>query len=56
MERLRAVFVIPAPRGKVARQRPTAAQLDRSGTQGVAPLDLTQVPAGERQWIVDDDD
>ena len=56
MERLRAVFRIAVPRGKASRQRRRAAHLDRSGTQGVPPLDLAQVPVGERHRIVDHDD
>ena len=56
MERLRAVFGIAMPSGKASRQCRAASHLDRSGTQRVAPLDLTQMPAGERHRIVDDDD
>jgi membrane protease YdiL (CAAX protease family) len=43
------------PRGKSPRQRPRAPHLDRRA-QGVAPLDLPEVPTGERHGVVDHDD
>ena len=53
---LRTMLVIPVPAGEGSGQRPRAVHLDGSAAQGVAPLDLAEVPAGERHGIVDHDD
>ena len=56
MQRLRAVVVIAVPSGEGSAQRPGAPQLDGPGPRGASPRDLAQMPAGERDRIVDHDD
>ena len=56
MERLGASLVSPLPGGKASGEVPGSHQLDRPGSQGVTPSDLAQVPAGEGNRVIDDDD
>ena len=56
MERLRASFMIPVPGRKGSGEVTGPSQLDRSGSQCVAPSDRAHVPAGEHHRIVDDHD
>ena len=50
---LRALFMVPVPGRQGPGQGPGPAQLDRPGAQSLTPGDLTHVPTGERDRIVD---
>jgi hypothetical protein len=51
-----ASLVSPMPGRKGSGEVPGTHQLDRPGSQGVTPSDLTEVPAGEGNRVVDDHD
>jgi hypothetical protein len=55
MERLRASLMISVPGGEGPGQRPSTLQVDRTGAQGVAPPQLSQMPFGEGHGIVHHD-
>jgi hypothetical protein len=48
-------FDAALPGGKRPRQGGRAPHLDRPTAQGVAPLELSEIPAGERHRIADHD-
>jgi hypothetical protein len=48
-------FGVAVPGGQCPCQISGALHFDRSGTQGVAPLELSKIPSGECQGIVDHD-